>query len=194
MASGMVRTLYDSPDPAVWDSGPAWSPDGRQIVYASGPDDLHEDIYVMNADGTGQPRQLTTYPGRDESPDWGVAPHPLGVGGSVPATLSVTLPGPVQLGPFVPGVEETYTAATTALVTSTAGDATLTASATGRLANGAYTLAQPLQITGMPHTWDGPVSNDALSVGLAQRIGATEPLRTGTYGTTIVFSLSTTAP
>jgi hypothetical protein len=29
----------------------------------------------MNADGTDQ-RQLTTYPGRDESPDWGVNPHP----------------------------------------------------------------------------------------------------------------------
>jgi dipeptidyl aminopeptidase/acylaminoacyl peptidase len=239
MASGVVRTLYDSPDPAVWDSGPAWSPDGKQIafesnldgdldvyvmnadgtnvrqlthnsdlhdegpawspdgmqiVYASGPDDLHEDIYVMNADGSGQPRQLTTYPGRDESPDWGVAPHPLGVGGTVPATLSVTLADPVQLGAFVPGVAKTYTAATTATVTSTAGNAALTASATGPLANGAYTLAQPLQITGLPHTWNGPVSNDAVPVGFAQAIGASEPLRTGTYATTVVFSLSTTAP
>jgi hypothetical protein len=193
MAGGAERTLYDGPDPAVWDSRPAWSPDGTQIVYSSGPDDLHEDIYVMNADGTN-PRQLTTYPGRDESPDWGVAPHPLAAGGSVPATLAVTLGGPVQLGPLEPGVAKTYTAATTATVTSTAGDATLTASPTGRLANAAHTLAQPLQLIGVPHSWDGPVSHDAVPVGFAQPIGATEPLRTGAYTTTVVFSLSTTAP
>jgi hypothetical protein len=94
----------------------------------------------------------------------------------------------------MPGVAKTYTAATTATVTSTAGNATLTAAASGPLANGAYTLAQPLQITGVPHAWDGPVASDPVSVGFAQAIGDAEPLRTGTYATTVVFSLSTTAP
>jgi dipeptidyl aminopeptidase/acylaminoacyl peptidase len=238
MATGVIRTLYDSPDPAVWDSGPAWSPDGRQIafestldgdmdvyvinadgtnlrkltqnddrhdegpawspdgrqiVYSSGPDDLHEDIYVMNADGS-DPRQLTTYPGRDESPDWGVAPHPLGVGGMVPATLSVTLGGPVTLGPFVPGIARAYTGTTTATVISTGGDATLSASIQGHLANGAYTLEQPLAVTGVPHTWSGPVSNDVTEIGFTQPIGATESLRTGAYATTVTFALTTTSP
>ena len=89
---------------------------------------------------------------------------------------------------------KTYAAATTATVTSTAGNATLTAAPPSHLANGAYTLAQPLQITGVPHSWDGPVANDPVTVGFAQPIGATEPLRTGDYTTTVVFSLSTTAP
>jgi hypothetical protein len=199
-----VRQLTHNSD--LHDEGPAWSPDGTQIAYASGPDDLHEDIYVMNADGTN-PRQLTTYAGRDESPDWGVAPHPLAVGGSVPATLAVTLGGPVQLGPFQPGVAKTYTATTTATVTSTAGDATLTASPTGHLANGAYALAQPLQananggafapLSAGPLallTYGGPVSNDAAAIGFTQSIGRTDPLRTGSYAKTLTFTLSTTNP
>jgi Tol biopolymer transport system component len=175
------------------DEGPAWSPDGKQIVYSSGPDDLHEDIHVMNADGS-DPRQLTSYPGRDESPDWGVAPHPLGVGGMVPATLSVTLGAAVTLGPFVPGVARAYTGTTSATVTSTAGDATLSASIPGHLANGAYTLKLPLEVTGVPHTWSGPMSNDVTEIRFAQSIGATDPLRTGAYGTTVTFTLTTTAP
>jgi X-Pro dipeptidyl-peptidase len=46
----------------------------------------------------------------------------------------------------------------------------------------------------VPRTWNGPVANDPVAVGLAQTIGDTEPLRTGAYATTVVFSLSTTAP
>jgi len=157
------------------------------------PDDLHEDIYVMNADGS-DPKRLTTYPGRDESPDWGVAPHPLGVGGQVPATLRVTLGGPVALGPFLPGEAHDYTATTTATVTSTAGDATLSVSPPGHLANGVYALRQPLQVTGVPHGWAGPVSNDVITIAFAQPIGATEPLRTGSYATTLTFTLTTTSP
>ncbi|HET6548789.1 MAG TPA: M14 family zinc carboxypeptidase, partial [Solirubrobacter sp.] len=47
------------------------------------------------------------------------------VGGTVPATLSLTLGAPASFGAFVPGVEDDYTATTTANVISTAGDATL---------------------------------------------------------------------
>jgi TolB protein len=49
---------------------PAWSPDGKRIVFAS--DRAHEDlmdIYVMNADGTQQKR--LTRPGFNSWPDWG---------------------------------------------------------------------------------------------------------------------------
>ena len=68
------------------------------------------------------------------------------VGGSVPATLALTVGGPVSFGAFTPGVTKDYTASTTANVTSTAGDAALTASAV-KLANGAFSLAQPVAIT-----------------------------------------------
>ena len=50
------------------------------------------------------------------------------VGGTVPATLAVALGTPATFGAFTPGVARDYTASTTATVTSTAGDATLTVS------------------------------------------------------------------
>ena len=45
------------------------------------------------------------------------------VGGSVPATLALTLGAPASFGAFTPGVEKDYAASTTANVLSTAGDA-----------------------------------------------------------------------
>ena len=48
-----------------------------------------------------------------------------GVGGTVPATLSLTLGAPATFGTFAPGVANDYTASTIANVISTAGDATL---------------------------------------------------------------------
>ena len=47
------------------------------------------------------------------------------VGGTVPATLSLTLGAPASFGAFAPGVAKEYTASTTANVTSSAGDAAL---------------------------------------------------------------------
>jgi hypothetical protein len=38
------------------------------------------------------------------------------------------------------------------------------------------------------------VSNAAVSIGLRQHIGANQGLRTGTYGKTLTFTLSTTTP
>jgi hypothetical protein len=38
------------------------------------------------------------------------------------------------------------------------------------------------------------VSNDALTIRFQQSIGASEPLRTGEYGKTLTFTLSTTMP
>ena len=49
-----------------------------------------------------------------------------GVGGTVPATLGLTLGAPASFGAFTPGVAKDYTASTTANVISTAGDAALT--------------------------------------------------------------------
>ena len=45
------------------------------------------------------------------------------VGGTVPATLSLTLGQPATFGAFTPGVTKDYSASTTANVISTAGDA-----------------------------------------------------------------------
>ena len=139
------------------------------------------------------------------------------VGGTVPATLSLSLGTPAAFGAFTPGVARTYTASTTATMTSTAGDATLSVTdpsttTPGHLANGAFRLAQPLRVRatnaatpGSPFaslgsgplsllTWTGPASNDALTIGFEQQIGASEPLRTGSYGKTLTYTLSTTTP
>jgi arabinogalactan endo-1,4-beta-galactosidase len=116
------------------------------------------------------------------------------VGGTVPATLALTLGGPASFGMFTPGVAHTYQASTTADVVSTAGDATLSVSDPGHLANGTFTLPQPLQVTGVPKTWTAPVSHDLVTIGFQQPIGATDPLRTGSYSTTLTFTLSTTNP
>jgi TolB protein len=54
-------------NPAL-DANPAWSPDGRQIVFQSDRDG-NTEVYVMNADGTGQ-RRLTRDVAVDQVPDW----------------------------------------------------------------------------------------------------------------------------
>ena len=121
------------------------------------------------------------------------------VGGTVPATLSLTLGAPAQFGAFTPGIAKEYTASTTATVISTAGDATLTAAdpsptATGRLVNGTFALASPLQGLGVIKTWTAPTSNESVPITFKQSIAANEPLRTGTYSKTLTFTLSTTTP
>jgi hypothetical protein len=136
-----------------------------------------------------------------------------GVSGTVPATLSLSLGAPAAFGAFTPGVDRTYDATTTATVTSTAGDATLSVSdpsstATGRLVNGAFALTEPLQARAnagafapLPSsgalallTYAGPVSNDAVAIGFRQHIASGQALRTGAYSKTLTFTLSTTTP
>ena len=102
---------------------------------------------------------------------------------------------------------------------STAGDGALSVSDpssnnTGKLVNGTFALAQPLQVSATslsgtgralapvggsasPTTvlpYAGPTSNDPVTLAFKQTIGRTEPLRTGSYGKTLTFTLSTTQP
>jgi hypothetical protein len=110
-------------------------------------------------------------------------------------------------------VAKDYGAQTTANVVSTAGDATLSvadpsATATGHLVNGAFSLPSALQVNaGGPFadvggsatptvlkTWAAPVSNEEVTIAFQQHIGATDALRTGSYAKTLTFTLSTTTP
>ncbi|HEY1687296.1 MAG TPA: hypothetical protein VGF95_00360 [Solirubrobacteraceae bacterium] len=142
------------------------------------------------------------------------------VGGEVPSTLALSVgSGSSSLGQFVPGASRAYTTTLAAKVTSSAGNATLSAydpssTDTGHLVNGSYELGKPLEIraadpadksgvfapigsTGSPLTllsYAGPVSNDPVTIGFKQAIEANEALRTGSYGKTIVLTLSTTNP
>jgi alpha-L-rhamnosidase len=127
---------------------------------------------------------------------WGTSTATAGspVGGSVPATLSLSLGPAASFGAFTPGVAKDYAAQTTANVISTAGDAALSFSDPGHLTNGAFALPEPLQVTLSKASWTGPVSNDVVTIGFAQHVGATDALRTGAYSKTLTFTLSTTTP
>jgi hypothetical protein len=115
-------------------------------------------------------------------------------GGTVPATLALTLGAPASFGAFTPGVDRTYTATTSANVISTAGDATLSHSEPGNLTNGAFALPEPLQVELSKSSWTAPASNDPVTITFRQHIGPTAALRTGTYSKTLTFTLSTTTP
>jgi hypothetical protein len=141
------------------------------------------------------------------------------VSGTVPGTLSLAVGAPASFGAFTPGVARDYLAGTTANVISSAGDAVLSVAdsssfATGSLVNGTFALPRPLQArarnaanTGTAYnnvgssatplnllSYDGPISNDAVSLEFKQSIGANDALRTGTYSKTLTFTLSTTSP
>jgi beta-glucosidase len=139
------------------------------------------------------------------------------VTGTVPATLSLTLGAPATFGAFTPGVDKDYTASTTANVISTAGDATLSVSDPdpahpGHLVNGSFVMPQALQANATSPlgtggafapigasplsvlTYSRPVSNDPVAITFKQSIARTDALRTGSYGKTLTFTLSTTNP
>jgi hypothetical protein len=137
------------------------------------------------------------------------------VGGSVQATLSLLLEAPASFGSFTPGVRRSYQTGTTATVTSTAGDATLSVAdpsqaAPGRLVNGSFALGQPLQVRANSGpfaplstvaswplallAYTAPTTNDTVAIAFRQDIESNEALRTGAYGKTLTFTLSTTTP
>jgi hypothetical protein len=180
-----------------WQTDVAWGASCREFVLTTKTGVQHRALFrflaATHADGT--------------------------VGGSVPPTLSVSLGTPATFAPFTPGVARDYDAGMLANVISTAGSASLSiadasATATGRLVNGAFALPSPLQAratsaagTGGPLAnvggsanpttllnYAGPVSNDAPTVAFRQAIGASDALRTGTYSKTLTLTLSTTEP
>ncbi len=142
-----------------------------------------------------------------------------GISGSVPPTLSLSLGAPGSLGTFVPGVAQDYTASMAATVISTATTAELSVrdpsfTFTGRLVNRTVALDQPLEVKATNAanpsgafaplrtdrspvrllSYPGPVSKDSVTIGFRQSIGGHEALLTGTYGKTLVFTLSTSTP
>lgn len=65
--TGVVRLTTDTEE----NGEPAWSPNGKKIVYVSHHDfaSAGQDIWVMNADGSGKTR-LTDTPADDFDPSW----------------------------------------------------------------------------------------------------------------------------
>jgi hypothetical protein len=135
----------------------------------------------------------------------------------VPIVLAITLGSASPLGPFQLGVARDYTATATAQVTTNVDAAAFSvtdpsATAPGHLVNGAFVLPSALQVgaTSMAATslgtgalsgsplallqYTGPVDTDLVTLTFTQHIGATDVMRTGGYGKTLTFTLSTTTP
>jgi hypothetical protein len=243
-APGGMPLLVGSEDPRLSSDDPAvvgradvktvmWSypviQDG--LIYTV---DLRNGLYILKYNGPfeDEVNQITFLEGNSNQGDaLCIEPVPgatnvycdtqreTGAGGTVPATLSLSITGPATFGAFTPGVNAEYTASTTANVISSAGDATLSVADpspqnTGHLVNGAFFLpskvqararnaandtgtyadvgssAAPTQLL----TYSGPISNDTVTLGFRQAIGATDALRTGPYSKTLTFTLSTTTP
>jgi hypothetical protein len=201
----------------TWDVNPSVRPvpPYRAEGMVPGPNGYYQESWTLTctaADGTVlDTRQVKL--DRGESTNLSLC-TPGDVGGTVPATLALTLGTPASFGAFTPGVAKDYTATSTAAVISTAGDATLSvadpsATAPGHLVNGAFSLPAPLQVAagsaafaavGGPaapttlKTYSAPVSNDQVTVNYKQPIAAADALRTGTYAKTLTFTLATTQP
>jgi hypothetical protein len=142
-----------------------------------------------------------------------------GPGGTVPATLSLSIASAATFAPFTPGVGADYDATTTANVISTAGNANLSIADpaptnTGQLVNGAFALPSKVQARAASAAGVGgaladvggsanptsllnyadPISNDQVTVSFRQRINPNDALRTGAYSKTLTLTLSTTQP
>jgi hypothetical protein len=118
----------------------------------------------------------------------------------------------------VPGVANNYDASVAALVTSTAGNATLSVSdpgdGSGKLTNGTRQFQSPLLVkasnaanpntafaplTGIANpltllTWPKEIANDPVTISVRQPVAATEPLLAGAYSKVVTFTLSSTQP
>ena len=64
--TGLVQLTFHQAN----DANPDWSPDGRRIAFNSNRDGGNTDIYVMDADGEGEPERLTSALGVDMGADW----------------------------------------------------------------------------------------------------------------------------
>jgi hypothetical protein len=133
--------------------------------------------------------------------------------------MALTLGNAASLGNLAAGITKDYTGTVAAVVTSTAGNATLSvsdpsATAPGHLINGDKSLQSPLQAmatnAAQPTSAFQPISSnitpvtlltyskeislDSVLITFKQSITDTEPLRSGTYSKTLTFTLSTTMP
>lgn len=64
----LTATAYIDHGPKAWNKNPCWSPDGKQIAFASARNG-EQEIFIMNADGT-EPQQITDSPGMKDFPCW----------------------------------------------------------------------------------------------------------------------------
>jgi hypothetical protein len=204
----------------TWDVNPSVRPqsafyaDGEHI----GPNGFLQEAWTLSCStpsGATQSTQVTVDKGQSVTIPQTLCDNST-VGATVAPTLSLSVSSPApSLGAFTPGLGASYTTTASATALSTAASATLSVGDpdtvhTGHLLNGSYVMAQPLQaaatdtagatptygnVTGVASpltllSYSAPVSNDPVTLWFSQPVGSTDPLRTGTYSKTLVFTLS----
>ncbi|HMN95104.1 MAG TPA: S41 family peptidase [Phycisphaerales bacterium] len=67
LADGSERVLVQG-----WDTGLdwAWSPDSRHIAYAQNDRNFNKDVFIVRADGSQSPVNITRHPDNDDRPRW----------------------------------------------------------------------------------------------------------------------------
>src|SRR5438094_10501278 len=133
-------------DPGT-DTDPTWSPDGKQIAFATTRDG-NAEVYIMNADGSA-PTRLTNNAASDGEPSWS-SPYP----GKPPAHVTFTTQPPTAVwanAAMSPAVQVTVTdasgapvpggAARLAIGTSPTEGATLSGTRVARIVDGVATFA-----------------------------------------------------
>jgi TolB protein len=149
-------TPMPGPSGCASDTSPTWSPDGTQIAFIR--ESVGSDIWVVNADGTGQ-RQITDTPMREMEPDWGVAPSTI-ESDPVPSTASPTSESPAPADPCVPvPLPETNTPSPAGVTTPLASPPPPTPSPTGL----APTVTPPETVFPEPTVWT-PTANRATPI------------------------------
>jgi hypothetical protein len=132
----------------------------------------------------------------------------------VPSVLALSVNSPIALGPFIPGVTQTYTGTGTATVTSSWANAQLQVYDpetvnNGRLVNGTSVIPRALQVmqssgtlanisnAATPRTvatWTTPVASTSATMTFSQAIQNGDVLASGAYTRTLRFVLTTTTP
>jgi hypothetical protein len=134
----------------------------------------------------------------------------------VPSVLALAVNGPIAIGPFNPGITQTYTGTGTATVTSSWANAQLqvydpdtTTATNGRLMNGTSVIPRDLQVMQSigtlaaldgptaPRTvatWTTPVASTSATLTFSQAIQNNDVLASGAYAKTLRFVLTTTTP
>ncbi len=183
--------------------------------------DTDSNCTDFTATTTPTPGATNVYSVASTSTPTGSVPSTLSLSiGAVQPNLGTFSPGVAQSYTSTVGATVTTSAATSTLQASDANTGFVSAFS-GHLVNGTavgepYDLASGLQVdatstnpsatgggtyTDLSHTnpatiltYTQPVSNDPVTIGFLQPIGAMDPLRTGSYSKTITVTLSTSTP
>ncbi len=98
--SGARQVTVEPQAVAENDTDPAWSPDGSRIAFVRG-----NDLYVMNADGSGTANLTSSFASPVQDPDWAPTGGEIAFGASSQIFVvgAGGTPVPSQLNPTAPG-------------------------------------------------------------------------------------------